>query len=1257
MIEHMNHISQHWWDWMFSMFWQAGVLIVLVALIDLVIRKWVWPQLRYALWLLVLVKLVLPPSLNSPTSLTSNLQPLAKEALAAQMQKTQPTEVADSTLNLTPVFVLENESGTVPIPLVVQAPPISVPLVVGESPIPANSDILPAEKENLSAESITVAAVEESTTQEAPTVAPKVKLHGKFYVMLVWTLGIWILTGWFILHWRQLTRQVRNPSTTDTLPDWFFDSLRETAELLGLRRIPKVAVSSKIATPAVFVLFRPTLLMPTANLDKLSRRDGRHVLLHELAHIKRRDPLVHSFNLLLQIVYWFNPLLWLVRRQIQHLRELCCDATVAKILKENTMAYRETLFETAKRLLAKPVEPGLGLLGLFEDSNRLLVRLRWLEKKTWKHSRLRLGAILMAMAFMGACILPMAAIENPQPSMLLSGIVTDADTGNPIAGAIVSDDGYGPNPNRQGVTDVNGNYQYLTWPEEHNIVVQADGYKSQHKVLTTSFLQNEQEKGLSFTLTGNRAGSESPPLPPEPTEQDEQAIRKLVNQFWWAIRTNNAKALEKMIEPNTEDRNLVDQFLELAGQDFQVNEKSSKSKAESIPIILQTRKTSRNRFQALVLLPGKDGFRWRSLHVSKTGSQYYLNLGIKQRIEQILQAQMMSPVQIGRKEMAKQRERWRKADAEELKTLIQEKIRESEAMIGAGEYAREHNIIIVPNVPIEQSRETLNTLKTTPPEQLRKQILEEKGKLGWGGYGGGRGGYSTFRRGYDGGSGYGYDEPGGFVKQKKLIQLEAQILRVPTMLISSLGSDQKTEKKDEVPRLLLDMEKGEVVTSLLDAAQIDFLIKSLRSSKETQLISMPRVFINTGETAELFSGQRLPHSKFDQGFSMRVRPTMDDQDRIRLDIQLSQQAPRSTDEAEYATGFYENQVTLQARLQSGQSLLAALPEDFLTDFHTKKSSPPTQILMVLTAKQKAIDTRVRTATSTQSAQNILTDTLVSIEFQEMPLSETLNHLAKYYDLNLSILWGSLETKAGITRDDAVTLMLKQVPLQKALESILAYVSSGKPAPAKYMVDQGVITIATDEDLQGRFQVQTMPLSVQTPPGRVSIPPAFQPSSSYPGDRPWKWYVLMEEIRTLQQKKLDMDTQIRQIMIQRQQVLKTKSKDHPDIKAVDQKINLCRDQYVIAQQKYDEASMQIRDLEEKIMQSQQVSNQLRFLQQQQQKLEQRILDTRIEYESATSVQEQKRAEILLPALEKQQDILEAKIHHQQEQLEAIHRQMN
>ena len=74
MVELLNSIARLWWDWTAAMFWQVGLLIILIGCIDLLIRKWAWPQLRYALWSLILIKLLLPPTLSLPSGIVPGLQ-------------------------------------------------------------------------------------------------------------------------------------------------------------------------------------------------------------------------------------------------------------------------------------------------------------------------------------------------------------------------------------------------------------------------------------------------------------------------------------------------------------------------------------------------------------------------------------------------------------------------------------------------------------------------------------------------------------------------------------------------------------------------------------------------------------------------------------------------------------------------------------------------------------------------------------------------------------------------------------------------------------------------------------------------------------------------------------------------------------------------------------------------------------------------------------------------------------------------------
>lgn len=378
MINVLNNFADKWFSWEIAILWQVTVLIAFVWLIDLVIRKWAWPQLRYALWLLILIKLILPPTLTSPTSFTAEIGSLAQKAVTVQINHTETTpQVSD-------LAASSNE------PIAYYQPAPAVSKVDHALPGPPLQPITPV-------------------TAAVPTA---VSLSWKAYALFVWLSGTVILSAWLILRLANLRREHLGNDQQASLPDGFNDLLITAAKKLNLKKIPRVVLTDKVRCPAVFGVFRPVLLIPADKFIDLKPQDISHILLHELAHIKRGDLFIHAIHMCLQIAYWFNPLLWIIRKQLQNLREICCDATVAKILKEKTFGYRETLLETARQLLAEPVDPGLGLMGLFENSNWLVERLKWLKKNTWKNRRLRIITISVMVSIMITCVMPMAKAKS-----------------------------------------------------------------------------------------------------------------------------------------------------------------------------------------------------------------------------------------------------------------------------------------------------------------------------------------------------------------------------------------------------------------------------------------------------------------------------------------------------------------------------------------------------------------------------------------------------------------------------------------------------------------------------------------------------------------------------------------------------------------------------------------------------------------------------------------------------------------------------
>ena len=143
-------------------------------------------------------------------------------------------------------------------------------------------------------------------------------------------LGTW-LTGalWFTLsvlagHYQiaQLRRQAKTPRD----PRWA-ELLEEVRREMGIGRPVTLLQSSEQLMPVTWGTRQPIILLP-AGADDWSADRQRVVLLHELAHIRRRDCLTQLLAHLACAVYWFNPLVWWAARQMLLERESACDDLV-----------------------------------------------------------------------------------------------------------------------------------------------------------------------------------------------------------------------------------------------------------------------------------------------------------------------------------------------------------------------------------------------------------------------------------------------------------------------------------------------------------------------------------------------------------------------------------------------------------------------------------------------------------------------------------------------------------------------------------------------------------------------------------------------------------------------------------------------------------------------------------------------------------------------------------------------------------------
>jgi len=103
---------------------------------------------------------------------------------------------------------------------------------------------------------------------------------------------------------------------------------RAAARTLGVARRVAVAITDRVASPAVLGIVRPMVLLPSAILVGVDPRQLEMILLHELAHVRRWDNLVNLGQRIVESLLFYHPAVWWLSGRLRLDRELCCDCIV-----------------------------------------------------------------------------------------------------------------------------------------------------------------------------------------------------------------------------------------------------------------------------------------------------------------------------------------------------------------------------------------------------------------------------------------------------------------------------------------------------------------------------------------------------------------------------------------------------------------------------------------------------------------------------------------------------------------------------------------------------------------------------------------------------------------------------------------------------------------------------------------------------------------------------------------------------------------
>jgi len=353
LLENLNQLGGIFLSFAWPMLWQSSLLIAGLFAFDFLVRRKLRASIRYALWLVVLVKLCVPPTLALPTS------------PAWWLHQTPPLVVAKPAPHYTVTY------DETPLPEIPQTPlPVFVP--------------------------------------------PKPELNLTAWLLAISVTVSSILFLWLLVRWWQITRQVRRANSSGRLAAL----VDEAQKILSTKFKVQVKLTTNAMSPAVCGLFRPAILIPQSLAENFSEEQLRAVLLHELIHLRRRDVWVNFLQALLQIFYWWHPLVWVANARIRRVREEAVDDAVMLALRDEAEAYAPTLLEVAKLALNRPLV-SLGLVGIMESRHALRQRIeRLVDFRAPRHAGLTLVSLLGILAFTAVAV-PMgeAPTLTEQPAL------------------------------------------------------------------------------------------------------------------------------------------------------------------------------------------------------------------------------------------------------------------------------------------------------------------------------------------------------------------------------------------------------------------------------------------------------------------------------------------------------------------------------------------------------------------------------------------------------------------------------------------------------------------------------------------------------------------------------------------------------------------------------------------------------------------------------------------------------------------------
>ncbi|MCX2829064.1 M56 family metallopeptidase [Bacillus pseudomycoides] len=356
----VNVYLPRFFDWVIETSIMASILVGLILCVKILLRNKLTPRWQYMLWMILIVRLLLPWSPDSSYSIYSLLS--YSSGVSEVFQKNTTSAIPKESVS-------EDKTNHT--------------VTTKEDSYKSNSVNIMKESDQT-----------DSNKKKEDTTFSVYKV-----TLYIWLFGVVILAMiTCIMNKRLFSYIKKQPNITDEKIVGIFENCKKS---MAIKKHIPLRLAGKISSPTVFGFFRPKVLLSSRHMKVLNEQQLQYIFYHELSHMKRRDIAVNWVMYSLIILNWFNPILWYAYSCMREDQELACDAFALTFIEsEEQIAYGHTIITLLEHYSSYYQAPNLANLSRNKRTlKRRILMIKKFQKKSYRWSALGIIAIVAVASF------------------------------------------------------------------------------------------------------------------------------------------------------------------------------------------------------------------------------------------------------------------------------------------------------------------------------------------------------------------------------------------------------------------------------------------------------------------------------------------------------------------------------------------------------------------------------------------------------------------------------------------------------------------------------------------------------------------------------------------------------------------------------------------------------------------------------------------------------------------------------------------